>query len=121
MPTKVLLVEDYADAREMYTEYLEHAGYEVLAASDGAQALAQAAAVAPDVVVLDFALPDLNGCEVARRLRAGVKTRGIPLIMFSAHDAVEIGPQAIEAGCDVTLEKPVTPNELVAAIKRVRD
>src|SRR5437763_4102025 len=103
MPTKVLLVEDYADAREMYTEYLEHAGYEVLAASDGAQALAQAAAVAPDVVVLDFALPDIDGFEVARRLRAEATTSGIPIIMFSAHDPAEFGMRATDGSCDLVL------------------
>ena len=103
MPTKILLVEDYADAREMYAEYLEHAGYEVLVASDGAQALAQAAG-APDVVVLDFALPDLDGFEVARRLRAEATTSGIPIIMFSAHDATEFRARALHAGCDLALE-----------------
>jgi DNA-binding response OmpR family regulator len=121
MPAKVLLVEDYADAREMYAEYLEHAGYEVLKASNGSEALAQAAAVAPDVVVLDFALPDLDGFEVARRLRAGANTSGIPIIMFSAHDASEIRARAIAAGCDIALEKPVTPEELVTTIRRLRD
>ena len=81
MSTRVLLVEDYGDARQMYAEYLEHKGYEVLQAADGSQALAHAVSDrTPNVVVLDFALPGMDGFEVARRLRTIAKTALVPII-----------------------------------------
>ena len=120
MTTRVLLVEDYGDARQMYAEYLEHKGYEVLQAADGSQALAHAVSDrTPNVVVLDFALPGMDGFEVARRLRTTAKTALVPIIMFTAHDAAVLHAQARAAGCDLVVEKPVIPQELATAIEQV--
>ena len=68
---RVLLVEDYADSREMYVLYLETQGFEVLSAGDGRTGLALAGAQAIDVAVLDLGLPQLDGLELTRRLRSG--------------------------------------------------
>src|SRR5258708_35474687 len=87
MPARVLIVEDYEDAREMYALYLGSVGYEVDLAADGHQALARARAERPDVIVLDIALPKLDGLAVIRVLRGEELTPRGPIIPLSASRA----------------------------------
>ena len=112
---RLLLVEDYQDAREMYALFLSANGLEVVEAADGEQALLNAATFKPQIVVLDIGLPRVDGLEVTRRLRANPKTALIPIIALSA-TAADFRDRAAAAGCTVALEKPCTPDELLVSV-----
>jgi two-component system cell cycle response regulator DivK len=112
----VLLVEDYDDAREMYREYLEYAGFRVETARDGAEALAKAPDVEPDIVLMDLSLPGIDGWEATRRLKADPATAHLTIIALSAHALSAEGDRAREAGCDGFIPKPCLPSDLVAQL-----
>jgi CheY-like chemotaxis protein len=113
-----LIVEDYEDAREMYALYLDSVGFEIDLAADGQEAIARVRAKPPDVVVLDIALPKLDGLAVIRVLRGEGSTARVPIITLSASAGPQVSQQAVEAGADLVLEKPCLPEELEAAIRR---
>jgi CheY-like chemotaxis protein len=115
----VLLVDDDDDNRVMYRKYLEWDGFRIVEAADGVQALDQAAASAPTVVVTEVALPRLNGWEVVRRLKADTRTKDIPVIVLTAHAFVSDANSARAAGCDGYLTKPCLPEDLALAIRSV--
>ena len=112
----VLLVEDYEDAREMYRDYLEFAGFQVETAENGVEALAKAKAIDPDVVLMDLSLPVMDGWEATRRLKADPATAHLPVLALSAHALAVEGERAKEAGCDGFIAKPCIPAELVARL-----
>ena len=116
-PLRVLVVEDNDDARQMVTATLAHAGHEVREARDGASALALAAELDPDAVVLDIGLPDINGYDVARRLRSGEGQRRSLLIALTGYGQQEDKQRAKESGFDVHLTKPVSPETLQRALR----
>jgi len=111
----VLLVDDYADAREMYAEFLELYGYEVMQAGDGEQALAKAAERRPDVVLMDLSLPGLDGRETTKRLKATPATANVPVVILTGMPS----EYARKSGADAFLTKPCEPAALVEAIKRL--
>ncbi len=113
----ILIVDDNDDTRLMYEELLTRCGFEVRLAADGTEALA-AADDLPSVIVMDLAMPGLNGWEATRRLKTGERTRDIPIIVLSAHALDHYRDVAIAAGCDEFLAKPCTIEDLVAAIRR---
>ncbi|HEY6361014.1 MAG TPA: response regulator [Vicinamibacterales bacterium] len=112
---RVLLVEDDRDTREMYSEYLSYSGMIVTEASTGRRALESVARQCPDVVVTDIAMPEMDGLELSRRLRALEETRHLPIIAVSG----QVSPRAREAGADVVLEKPCEPDTLLHVIEDV--
>ncbi|MEZ5319161.1 MAG: response regulator [Vicinamibacterales bacterium] len=120
-PAHVLLVDDYPDALEVWTLFLQTSGYDVAAAADGSTALRAALARTPHVVVLDLQLPDLSGLEVARRLRAAPATASIPLIALTGRALPADVAEARAAGFDDVLVKPCEPSDLLAAIRRALD
>ena len=93
-------------------------GYDVRAVGTGGEALALAGTWAPNVIVLDLALPDIDGWEVARQLKAVARTVAIPIIAVTASDLPHERVSAMRAGCDRHLAKPCTPADLVDAIQR---
>jgi two-component system, cell cycle response regulator DivK len=111
----VLLVDDLEDQRELYRQYLEFAGYEVAVARDGFEGIDRALSANPDVVVMDLAMPGLDGFEATQRLRLLDRTRGIPVIALTAHSTLP-REWAVSAGCDGYLAKPCYPDDLRAAI-----
>jgi CheY-like chemotaxis protein len=113
----VLLVEDNEDNRSMYREYLEWKGFGVVEAKDGVQALGQATTPALAAIVMDLALPRLDGWQVARQLKADPRTRHIPVLALSAHAFADHAKQALDAGCDDYLTKPCLPEDLARAIR----
>ena len=118
-PTRVLLVDDYADALEMWAFYLRYCGYEVETASDGHQALTLAMTSRPDVAILDVDLPGLSGIDVAKRLRADPVTSGIGLIAATGHShVVQRHPEA-EGLFHSILVKPCEPAVLLEEIQRI--
>jgi CheY-like chemotaxis protein len=114
-PPRVLLVEDDRDTREMYCEYLRFSGMDVSQARNGRGALVRAAACPPDVVVTDIAMPEMDGLELARRLRGQAATHDVPIIAVSG----QASERAREAGADVVLDKPCAPDDLLHVIEDV--
>ena len=114
---RVLIVDDFEDARELYAEFLRMQGYEVTGAADGPEALHLALPAAYDLIVLDLALPRMDGLAVLRELRRNPATVRTPIIILSASVGQEPREDALEAGADLFLEKPCLPDELEAAIR----
>jgi two-component system, OmpR family, alkaline phosphatase synthesis response regulator PhoP len=112
----VLVVEDEASIASFVSLYLKNAGYHVRAVGTGEEALAQAEAKRPDLVVLDLMLPDIDGIEVCRRIRKG---SDIPILMLTARDEDVDKIIGLEVGADDYLTKPFNPRELVARVKSI--
>jgi two-component system, cell cycle response regulator DivK len=115
----VLVVDDFADNREMYALYLRHVGYRVEEAEDGEQALEKAFARTPDLIVMDLSLPSLDGWEATRRLKADARTRRVPVIALTGHAFEGQSKAAAKAGCDAFVTKPCEPKTLETTIRRV--
>lgn len=116
---RVLLVDDYPDAREMYAEYLQYSGFEVIEAGDGIEALERAADSAPDIILMDLSLPVMDGWEATRRLKADKATADIPIMALTGHAVAGILEAAKQAGCDAFVTKPCLPEDLVKEIQKV--
>jgi CheY-like chemotaxis protein len=119
--SRVLVVEDYADAREMYSEYLQYSGYEVVEATNGMEALQRAVEDRPDIILMDLSLPVMDGWEATRRLKADVRTADIPVVALTGHALAGISDGALRAGCDAFVTKPCLPEDLVKEIRKVLD
>jgi CheY-like chemotaxis protein len=115
----ILIVDDYPDALDIWVLYLGSIGYRVSTASDGAEALAQAEQLLPDLIVLDLELPRVSGFDVARQLRANPETRDIPLIAATGYSHLRQLDRAREAGFDRIVVKPCDPDLLVEEIERL--
>ena len=115
----VLVVDDFADNREMYSEYLSFSGYDVIEAQNGKEAVEAAQARMPDIIIMDLSLPVMDGWEATRRLKADDRTKKIPVVALTGHALAGHSKGAREAGCDSFLAKPCLPDQLVAEIKRM--
>lgn len=115
----VLVVEDYPDAREMYAEYLRFSGFRVEEARNGIEAIDMAAALLPDIILMDLALPTMDGWEATRRLKTDDRTRKIPVLALTGHALAGHAESARLAGCDAFVTKPCLPDALVAEIRRM--
>jgi len=118
-PTRILLVDDYADAVEMWALYLRFFGYEVLTTSDGLSAVETAREELPDLIILDLDLPGITGFEAARRLRHQPATSHIPLVAATGYSHLKQLDEARVAGFDAVLVKPCEPSALVREIERI--
>ncbi len=118
---RVLLVDDYSDAREMYAEYLQFSGYDVVEASNGMEALQRALDTAPDIILMDLSLPVMDGWEATRRLKSDERTAPIPVVALTGHALAGISEGAKKAGCDAFITKPCLPEDLVREIRTVLD
>jgi DNA-binding response OmpR family regulator len=116
---KILVVDDEPDALELVAFNLKRAGFQVVTAADGAEALRRAHEQLPDLVVLDVMLPELDGLEVCRRLRKESGTAGIPVLILTAKSAEIDRVLGLELGADDYLTKPFSPRELVLRIKNL--
>ncbi len=117
MAERILIVDDDVDTLRLVGLMLERQGYEIRTANNGAQALVSAKADRPELIVLDIMMPDMDGFEVTRRLRADPATAGIPIAMFTAKGQLEDKVAGYDAGVDEYLTKPIHPAELNARIK----
>jgi two-component system cell cycle response regulator DivK len=114
----VLLVEDDRDGRRMYAAWLEQAGYQVVEAHNGLQALERAIDVVPDIVVTDLNIPGIDGYELTRRLKGDPRTDGIPILAVTGYVPFTRDPgRADRAGCDAILSKPCSPEDLEHTIR----
>ncbi len=117
----VLVVDDAADTREMYGSYLGFRGFGVLTAPDGDAAVETALARRPDVIVMDLAMPRLNGISAVHRLKLHPTTRAIPVIILTGYAFRAIQQGALEAGADVFLTKPCLPEDLERHVQSLLD
>ena len=115
----VLLVDDYADAREMYGFYLTRRGYRVEEAADGHEALGKALGLTPDIILMDLSLPGIDGWELARMLKNDARTSAIPIVALTAHALNGEQERALGAGCDAFVTKPCLPQTLATELERV--
>jgi two-component system, cell cycle response regulator DivK len=114
----ILLVDDVADNIDVYTQFFLHRGWRTATASNGLEGLTSAAGLRPDLIVLDLGMPGMDGWEVARRLKADVVTRSIPIIALTGHVLGDSQRRAREAGVEEFLAKPCLPQDLADAIKK---
>jgi two-component system, OmpR family, alkaline phosphatase synthesis response regulator PhoP len=119
MRTKILIVDDEADIRELVHLNLAREGYEILDCESGEQALSQARAKSPDLIVLDLMLPGIDGLEVCRRLKADPKTACIPVVMLTAKGEDSDVITGLEVGADDYVTKPFSGKVLVARVRRL--
>jgi two-component system cell cycle response regulator DivK len=115
----VLVVDDFQDNREMYCEYLAFAGFRVIEAANGQEAVNQAFEKLPDVIIMDLSLPVMDGWEATRLLKKDARTRTIPVVALTGHALAGHSKGARDAGCDAFLAKPCLPDQLVAEIRRM--
>jgi two-component system cell cycle response regulator DivK len=115
----VLVVEDYQDARDMYAEYLRYAGFRVAEAANGYEAIEKASELVPDIILMDLALPRMDGWEATRRLKENDRTRHIPVVALTGHALAGYVESATKAGCDAFVTKPCLPDALVAEITKL--
>jgi DNA-binding response OmpR family regulator len=116
---RILVVEDEPDVAELIRYHFGKEGYEVVVAPTGTEAVKRARDLRPEVILLDLMVPQLNGWEVCRRLKADTDTRAIPIIMVTGR--VEEGDKVLgfELGADDYVTKPFSPRELVARVRAV--
>jgi two-component system, cell cycle response regulator DivK len=115
----ILVVDDYQDAREMYAEYLQFSGFRVAEARNGNEALEQAFALKPDLILMDLSLPGMDGWEATRVLKADDRTRNIPVVALTGHALAGASEGAKKAGCDSFVTKPCLPDDLVVEVRRM--
>jgi CheY-like chemotaxis protein len=117
----ILVVDDYQDAREMYAEYLQFSGFRVAEAKNGNEAVDQAFALKPDLILMDLSLPGMDGWEATRRLKADETTKHIPIVALTGHALAGASEGAKKAGCDSFVTKPCLPDDLVVEVRRMLD
>jgi pilus assembly protein CpaE len=117
MPQKILIADDDVETLRLIGLMLQRQGFEITAATNGAQALEMSCTAAPDLIILDVMMPDMDGYQVTRQLRQDASTADIPILMFTAKSQVEDKVTGYEAGVDEYITKPIHPAELVARVK----
>lgn len=114
--SRILYVEDNPQNMRLVRKILKHAGHEVLEAETGLDGISVAQNELPDLILMDVNLPDIDGLEATARLKADGSTASIPVIALTANAMVGDREKALEAGCDGYLPKPVSRQDLIAAI-----
>jgi two-component system, cell cycle response regulator DivK len=117
MNKRILVAEDQEDNRQILRDLLGNAGYEMIEAQDGEQALAQAAKHRPDLILMDVQLPLMDGYEATRRLKADPALRAIPVIVVTSYALSGDEAKARAAGCDAYVAKPYSPRALLAKMR----
>jgi CheY-like chemotaxis protein len=116
--TRVVVIEDHADTADLMDEILRQAGHEVAVAHNGADGIAAARRLVAEVVLCDVGLPDMDGYEVARALRADAATRAAHMVALTGYDGEDEQRMARDAGFDRHVVKPIDPFQLESLLKR---
>ena len=114
---RILVIEDYSDTRELLSMLLRSKGYEVIEAEDGVEGLLKASGSYPDLILLDLALPEMDGVEAARRIHQMPKLNKTPIVVLSAYLTEDVEADVRVAGCVATFGKPFDSDVLLATIK----
>ena len=115
----ILVVEDFADNRFMMRRLLEMSGYQVVEAVDGKEAIEVAERARPDLILMDLSLPRLDGLDATRRIRELDGLARIPIVAVSAHDTNDFHTDALAAGCNEYVTKPIDFDELESLLKKL--
>ncbi|HJQ31002.1 MAG TPA: response regulator [Pyrinomonadaceae bacterium] len=115
----VLVVEDFEDNRFMMRRLLEMSGYRVVEAVNGNQAVEMAASERPDIILMDLSLPQLDGLAATRRIRTQEGLGRVPIVAVSAHDSADFHAEALAAGCNEYVTKPIDFDQLVQLLDRM--
>jgi CheY-like chemotaxis protein len=115
----ILLVEDLVDARELYAEYLTYAGFRVVTAINGHEAIKLAEMLRPDLILMDLRMPGMDGIEATADLKANPALASIPVVGITADPSSETAARALASGCVRCLEKPVLPDAVAQCINEV--
>jgi two-component system cell cycle response regulator DivK len=115
----VLIVDDYEDNREMYSQYLQFAGMRVAEAANGKEALSKTAELMPDLIVMDLSLPGVDGWQATRMIKQDPKTHDVLVLALTGHALEGASQGAKDAGCDGFLTKPCLPEDLCREIQRM--
>lgn len=113
---RVLLVEDTEDIRQMMRKLLELSGFQVVEATNGREAVAVAASVNPQIILMDLSLPFIDGIAATRQIRKLPGMSHVPIVAVSAHDTADFHSDAKDAGCNVYITKPINYPELEAVV-----
>ena len=113
----ILVVEDFEEAYEIFSDFLADAGYQVVGADNGIDAIDTAVRLLPDLIVMDLSLPRMGGCKAAKLLKQDERTRHIPIVAITAHVEKFYRDAAQEAGCDAFLTKPCRMDHLIAQVR----
>lgn len=116
---KVLLVEDTEDNRQMMRRLLEMSGYRVVEAINGKEAVLVAAEEQPGIILMDLSLPLIDGLTATRQIRSLPGLSKVPIIAVSAHDTADFHNEALAAGCDAYITKPINYSELEEIVTRL--
>ncbi len=115
---RVLVADDHGELRQLWRAYLTLSGFVVSEAADGADAVAKAMQESPDVILMDFRMPGMDGAAAARALKDDPRTAAIPVIGLTAHGTAA-SLQDFQSVCDLVLEKPLSPEAVIEALRRV--
>ncbi len=119
MKAKILVIDDEPDVVQLIEYNLKSAGYDVVSAADGREALEKARTLQPDLIILDLMLPEVEGLDVCKVLRRDPGTAGIPIVMLTAKASETDRVLGFELGADDYVTKPFSPRELVLRVKRL--
>ncbi len=119
MPARILVADDEESVRQLLQIVLQHEGYEVVLATNGAEALLAAHNHPPDLILLDWMMPVLDGLSVLKQLRKDTATRDIPILMLTARQSDNDTTTALVGGADVYLTKPFEPQVVLSMISRL--
>ena len=119
MTKRILIVEDTEDNRQILRDLLTAAGYDLLEAVDGEQGVAMARAEKPDLILMDIQLPQIDGYEATRRIKADPALRHIPIIAVTSYALSGDEEKTRAAGCDAYIAKPFSPRQLLAKVREL--
>ena len=117
MSARILLIEDHEDNRRIVRDLLRSVGYEIIEALTGEQGITLAASHLPDVILMDIQLPNIDGYEATRRIRANPQLRETPIIAVTSYALSGDDAKAFEAGCTAYVAKPFDPMDLLAKVR----
>jgi CheY-like chemotaxis protein len=120
-PVLILVVDDYAVARELYSGFLRSAGFRVEEAGAGPEAVEKAVTQRPRLILMDLSMPGMDGLEVIRRLRADPRTASCRIVVVTGAAYVDGARKAKQAGCDAYLVKPCLPETLLGVVRGLLD
>ena len=118
-PPTVMVVEDFEDNRFMMRRLLEMSGYRVLEAVNGEEAVELAHRERPQLILMDLSLPQLDGLAATRRIRQYPDMKDVPIVAVSAHDTADFHADALAAGCNDYVTKPIDFDQLEALLSRL--
>src|SRR5215470_516612 len=113
----ILVVEDQADNRRILRDLLVNAGYELIEAESGEEAITAVAARRPDLILMDIQLPVIDGYEATRRIRSNPDLKSVPIIAVTSYALAGDEDKALAAGCDGYVTKPYSPRQLLAKVR----